>query len=142
MIVTRRRVHISAVLCAGAPPGFVYDAQDLNLRGLARALGGATAERSIEDRTFVIADLGNQIWGDPSALALGGSAFRRDTTAALGLGAVCARPLVIDDAGGMDRLAVRRVALLTLAYDARVLSQPYADAFLRDVKSRLERFQI
>jgi len=41
---------------------------------------------------------------------------------------------------GSGRLAVHRAALLTLAYDARVLSQYYADAFLRDVKSRIERF--
>jgi pyruvate dehydrogenase E2 component (dihydrolipoamide acetyltransferase) len=138
MVVTRRRVHISTVPRAGAPPAFVRDAQDLNLRGLARAFGGAAAEHSIQDCTFVIADLGDQLWGDP--WALGGSSFRRATAAALGLGAVRTRPLVIDDAGGTDRLAVRHVALLTLAYDARVFSQPYADAFLRDVKSRLERF--
>jgi pyruvate dehydrogenase E2 component (dihydrolipoamide acetyltransferase) len=133
MVVTRRRVHISTVPRAGAPPAFVRDAQDLNLRGLARAFGGAAAEHSFQDCTFVIADLGDQLWGDPSVLA-------RNTAAALGLGAVRTRPLVIDDAGGTDRLAVRHVALLTLAYDARVFSQPYADAFLRDVKSRLERF--
>ena len=57
----------------------------------------------------------------------------------LGLGAVHARPLVIAD-GGVDRLAVRHAALLTLAYDARVLDQYYADAFLSDIKRRLEQF--
>ena len=42
----------------------------------------------------------------------------------------------------MDRLAVRHTALLTLAYDARVLDQPYVDAFLCDVKRRLEQFRV
>ncbi len=132
MIVAPRRVHLAVVPCDGSPIQFVCDAQDLNLRGLARALGGAAAEHSIEDRTFTIADLGDQVWGDPAARACGGAA-------ALGIGVVRARPLVIDD-GGVDRLAVRHAALLTLAYDARVLDQCHADAFLRDIKYRLEQF--
>jgi pyruvate/2-oxoglutarate dehydrogenase complex dihydrolipoamide acyltransferase (E2) component len=37
---------------------------------------------------------------------------------------------------------VRPTALLTLAYDARMLDQCRADAFLRDVKRNLEHFQI
>jgi pyruvate dehydrogenase E2 component (dihydrolipoamide acetyltransferase) len=132
MIVVRRRVHLAVVPCDSSPIRFVCDAQDLSLRGLARGLGGAAAEHSIEDSTFTIADLGGQIWGDPAARAYGGAA-------ALGIGAVRARPLVIDDAG-VDRLAVRHAALLTLAYDARVMNQCYADAFLRDIKRRLEQF--
>jgi pyruvate/2-oxoglutarate dehydrogenase complex dihydrolipoamide acyltransferase (E2) component len=132
MIVARRRVQLAVVPCDGSPIRFVCDAQDLNLRGLARGLGGAAAEYSIEDRTFTIADLGHQVWGDPAALACGAAA-------ALGIGAVRARPLTIND-DGVDRLAVRHAALLTLAYDARVLDQCHADAFLRDIKRRLEQF--
>ncbi|MDQ2996686.1 MAG: 2-oxo acid dehydrogenase subunit E2 [Chloroflexota bacterium] len=134
MIVTRRRVHLAVVACDGASIRCVCDAQDLNLRGLARRIGGAAAEADSEARTFTIAELGDHVWGDPAALAGAG-------TAALGIGAVRACPLVIDD-DGMDRLAVRRAALLTLAYDARVLDQYQADAFLRDVKSRLEQFHV
>jgi pyruvate/2-oxoglutarate dehydrogenase complex dihydrolipoamide acyltransferase (E2) component len=131
MIVARRRVHL-ALVRAGTPPRYVRDAQDLNLRGLARALGGTTAEQNGEDYTFVIADLSDQVWGDPAALV-------RGQAAALGLGAVRACPWVIEN-GGVDRLAVRHAALLTLAFDARVLDQHHADAFLRDVKIRLEQF--
>jgi 2-oxoglutarate dehydrogenase E2 component (dihydrolipoamide succinyltransferase) len=131
MIVARRRVHLAVAQRAGAPPCFVPDAQDLNLRGFARALSGSADEPTSADCTFVIADLGEQPWGDPATLMYG-------SAAALGMGTVRARPLVIDD-GGVDRLAVRHAAWLTLAYDPRVLDQPYADAFLRDVKSRLER---
>jgi pyruvate/2-oxoglutarate dehydrogenase complex dihydrolipoamide acyltransferase (E2) component len=139
MIVTRRRVHLAVVPCDSAPIRCVYDAQDLNLRGLARALGGAATEHTIGDSTFTIADLGDHTWGDPAAWARGVGILIKGRAAALGIGAVRARPLVIDD-GGVDRLAVRQAALLTLAYDARVLDQCYADAFLRDVKSRLEQF--
>ena len=133
-IVTRRRVHLMAVPRGGSPATLIRDAQDLNLRGLARGLSGAgAAVASIsDDSTFTIADLGDQLWADPAALARGRSA-------ALGIGAVRARPLVLDD-GGVERLALRRVALLTLAYDVRALGQCHADAFLRDLKRRLERF--
>ena len=129
----RRRVHL-AIVPAAAPIQSICDAQDLSLRGLARGLGGAAVEHNIKERTFTIVDLGDHVWGEPAALA-GGRA------AALGIGAVRARPLVIDD-DGVERLAIRPAALLTLAYDARVLDQCYADAFLRDLKSRLEQFHM
>jgi pyruvate/2-oxoglutarate dehydrogenase complex dihydrolipoamide acyltransferase (E2) component len=141
MIVTQRRVHLAVVPCDSAPIRCVHDAQDLNLRGLARGLGGAATEHTIGDSTFTIVDLGDHTWGDPAAWASGVGILTKGRAAALGIGAVRARPLVIDD-GGVDRLAVRQAALLTLAYDARVLDQCYADAFLRDVKSRLERFML
>jgi pyruvate dehydrogenase E2 component (dihydrolipoamide acetyltransferase) len=134
VIVTPRRVHLAVVACPGAPIRLICDAQDLNLRGLARRLGGASIEQRIADHTFTIADLGDHVWGDPVARAGGGAA-------ALGIGAVRAIPLVIDD-DGVDRLAIRHAALLTLAYDARVLDQRHADAFLRDIKRRLEQFHI
>jgi pyruvate/2-oxoglutarate dehydrogenase complex dihydrolipoamide acyltransferase (E2) component len=132
MIVTRRRVHLAVAPCDGSPVRLICDAQDLNLRGLARGLGDVAAEQSSADRTFTIVDLGGQVWGDPSAFVGGGAA-------ALGVGAVRVRPLAIDD-GGVERLVVRHAALLTLAYDARVLGQCHADAFLRDIKRRLEQF--
>ncbi len=132
MIVVRRRVHLAVVPCDGSPICFICDAQDLNLRGLARGLGGVASAHCRADRTFTIVELGDHTWGDPAALACGGAA-------ALGIGAMRARPLVIDD-NGIDRLAVRHAARLTLAYDARVLDQCYADAFLCDIKHRLEQF--
>jgi pyruvate dehydrogenase E2 component (dihydrolipoamide acetyltransferase) len=133
-IIMRRRIHLLAVPRAGSRAILIRDAQDLNLRGLARGLSDASAAaaNTSDDSSFTIADLGDQLWVDPAALARGRSA-------ALGIGAVRARPLVLDD-GGVERLAVRRVALLTLAYDARTLDQCHADAFLRDLKRRLEHF--
>jgi pyruvate/2-oxoglutarate dehydrogenase complex dihydrolipoamide acyltransferase (E2) component len=134
VIVARRRVHLAVVPGDGSPAILIRDAQDLNLRGLARGLSrvAAAAANTSGDSTFTIADLGAQLWADPAALARGHSA-------ALGIGAVRAQPLVLDDEG-VDRLALRRVALLTLAYDARALDQCHADAFLRDLKRRLEDF--
>jgi pyruvate/2-oxoglutarate dehydrogenase complex dihydrolipoamide acyltransferase (E2) component len=135
VVVARRRVHLTVVPSAGAPARLVHDSQDLNLRGLARALGGRPADAANGDQasTFSIVDLGALAWGDPSALARGRSA-------ALGVGAVRLRPLVLDERG--ERLALHHAAVLTLAYDPRVLDQGHADAFLRDLKRRLEQFEL
>jgi pyruvate dehydrogenase E2 component (dihydrolipoamide acetyltransferase) len=134
VIIARRCVHLAVAPDGGTPTCLIPDAQDLNLRGLARALGSRLTDTTSGDRasTFTIAELGDQAWGDPSALARGRSA-------ALGVGAVRPRPLVLDD-GGIERLAMRHTTLLTLAYDPRVLDQSHADAFLRDLKRRLEQF--
>jgi len=131
-IVMRRRVHL-ALVAHNSTAFFIRDTQDLNLRGLARGFSGASVEHRSAQHTFAIVELGDHVWGDSAAFAGG--------TAALGIGAVRTHPLVIDDGGG-ERLAIRHAARLTLAYDARVLDQHYADAFLRDVKSRLEQFHL
>ena len=59
-------------------------------------------------------------------------------SATLGVVAVRPRPVVMSQ-GGADRVAVRPIARLVLAYDARVLGQCHADAFLNDVRASLER---
>jgi 2-oxoglutarate dehydrogenase E2 component (dihydrolipoamide succinyltransferase) len=133
-ILARRRVQLAIVPTEPQPVAIICDAQDLNLRGLARASAPLQAARStkIEDNTFTIADLGDRVWGDPSE-------FAQRQSAALGVGAIRRRPWVIADSG-VDRIVVRPVALLTLAYDTRILDQRQADAFLHDIKQRLERF--
>jgi 2-oxoglutarate dehydrogenase E2 component (dihydrolipoamide succinyltransferase) len=134
IIVAPRRVHLAIASGTGAPVRLVHNAQDLNLRGLARAFGSRPSHAANDDResTFTIVELSQQAWGDPSALARGRSA-------ALGVGAVRLRPLALGD-GRATRLAMRHTALMTLAYDPRVLDQGRADAFLRELKRRLEQF--
>jgi pyruvate/2-oxoglutarate dehydrogenase complex dihydrolipoamide acyltransferase (E2) component len=134
VIVSRRRIHLA--VNGDVPGSLVRDAQDLNLRGLARAIGrgwttGSSADRAA-DATFRIAFRNGSIWFDPLALW-------RPATAALGVGRVGLRPIVVADRG-VDRIAVRPTALLTLAYDARVLDQSHADAFLRDVQREIDLF--
>jgi pyruvate/2-oxoglutarate dehydrogenase complex dihydrolipoamide acyltransferase (E2) component len=134
-IVLRRRVHLA--VGGEMPEALVCDAQDLNLRGLARAIGRGDAARTPAQgslrATFRIASLAGSAWFD--ALIPG-----QPATAALGVGQVRPRPIVVAE-GGVDRIAVRPTALLTLAYDARVLDQCHADAFLRDVRRQLELFE-
>jgi pyruvate/2-oxoglutarate dehydrogenase complex dihydrolipoamide acyltransferase (E2) component len=132
-IQARRRIHLSLVP-NGSARRLIHDAQDLNLRGMARAIGHArhVDTGSAVEHSFSIVELGQQVWADPAPQAGGRSA-------ALGVGSVRPRPCVSAD-GLAERVVARPTTILTLAYDARVLDQCYADGFLRDVKQRLERF--
>jgi len=143
-IILRRRVHlgIAVALPDGLITPVVREAQDLNLRGLARAVAdmarrartGALRPDESSGATFTITNPG------AGALWFGTPIISQPQSAILGVGAVRQRPLVISEGDG-DRVVVRPTALLTLAYDARVLDQSHADAFLCDVKRKLEHFE-
>jgi 2-oxoisovalerate dehydrogenase E2 component (dihydrolipoyl transacylase) len=142
-IVLRRRIHlgVAVALPDGLITPIIREAQDLNLRGLARAVAdvarraraGALRPGEASGGTFTVTNPG------AGALWFGTPIIAQPQGAILGVGAVRKRPLVADE-GGVDRIVVRATALLTLAYDARVLDQCHADAFLRDVKRNLEHF--
>jgi pyruvate/2-oxoglutarate dehydrogenase complex dihydrolipoamide acyltransferase (E2) component len=144
-IVVRRRVHLGLAIAlpAGMAAPVIYDAQDLNLRGMARALADAIrrAEAGVprpgapEGGTFTISShTSGALWSStPPIFPL--------QSASLGVGVVRRRPLVIS-ANGADQVVVRPTAVLTLAYDARVLDQCGADAFLRDLQRNLAYFQV
>jgi 2-oxoglutarate dehydrogenase E2 component (dihydrolipoamide succinyltransferase) len=144
-IVVRGRVHLG--LAVALPHGLITpvirEAQDLNLRGIARAVAdaarraraGALRPGEASGGTFTITNPG------AGALWFGTPIIPQPQCAILGVGAVRPRPLVVSE-GGVDRVAVRPTTLLTLAYDARVLDQCRADDFLHDVKQRLEHFAI
>jgi len=129
-ILIRRRINLALV--AGARQVLVQDAQDLNIRGLARALQ-RPPEITSEQSTFTVVEYQAPIWWGMPALSARHSAT-------LGIGAARARPAIVTDHGN-DRVAMRRMLLLCLAYDARVLDQCHADAFLHDLKVRLEHFK-
>lgn len=130
-LILRRRVHL-ALVDAGGRRSLIRDAQYLSLRGIVRAQAAASSGAAPGDATFAVAELGaRQQWATPP--------LEPGRSAALGLGAALVRPVVVSS-GGADRVVARPTLLLTLAYDARVLGQCHADAFLGDVKRALEHF--
>jgi pyruvate/2-oxoglutarate dehydrogenase complex dihydrolipoamide acyltransferase (E2) component len=128
-IVVRRRVHLAVRRGDGAALS-IPDAQDLNLRGLARRLAGPPPGGGPPQATFTLAESAG--WAAAALPAPGQSAL-------LSLGEICKRPAVVG-AGGSERVAVRPIGLLSLAYDARVLDQPLADAYLAALRAGLEQF--
>lgn len=128
-IVLRRQIDLALLRDAGTV--IVHSAQDLNLRGLARALK-RPGESATDCSTFTIVEAHAPAWSMLPMLGLGQSAT-------LGVGAAQERAVVVVEQGA-ERIAMRRIAVLSLAYDARMFDQAYADAFLRDLKARLEMF--
>jgi 2-oxoisovalerate dehydrogenase E2 component (dihydrolipoyl transacylase) len=142
-IILRRRVHLglAVALADGLITPVIRNAQDLNLRGLARGIAdaarraraGALRPGEASGGTFALTNPG------AGALWFGTPIIAQPQSAILGVGAVRPHPHVLVDREA-DRVVVRPTALLTLSYDARILDQCHADAFLRDVKWRIERF--
>jgi pyruvate/2-oxoglutarate dehydrogenase complex dihydrolipoamide acyltransferase (E2) component len=144
-IILRRRIHlgVAVALPDGLITPVVREAQDLNLRGLARAVADVSRRARAQALEPGEASGGTFTITNPGAGALwfGTPIIPQPQSAILGVGAIGARPLVVS-VGDADRIVVRPATVLTLAYDARVLDQCHADAFLRDVKGRLEHFEV
>jgi pyruvate dehydrogenase E2 component (dihydrolipoamide acetyltransferase) len=125
-LILRSRIDLRVVRDDGRAT-VIPNAADLNVQGLARAIG--TGEQGIKpDPTFTLVAGGSR-W--EHALIDGSQ------SAALTVGAVERRPVVIEQ-DGRDEIAIRLVAVLTLAYDARAIMPHEADAFLQVVKEHLE----
>jgi pyruvate/2-oxoglutarate dehydrogenase complex dihydrolipoamide acyltransferase (E2) component len=137
-IVLRRRICFAVALSRtnGAHEmRLVRDAQDLNVRGIARVLGNARydAQNGVErDITFMI-DAANdaRYWS-------GNVPVTHSSSAVLSLGAIQMRPVVITTYG-IERVVTRPVGLLTLTFDARMIDLATANAFLAEVRYRLEQ---
>lgn len=145
-IVQRRRTHLGVVFAEQTAPqngrpsqrlAVVHDAGDLTLRGVARALQSAVEPGSGQNGQAsppeavpltLIGHNGATWWSGMLPIQAGQSAW-------LSVGATSAQPVVFD-----QRIVVRPTMLLTLSYDARLLDQSQADAFLCDVRKQLEHF--
>jgi len=132
-----RMATAAMVLVALAWIPVIKNAQDLNLLGIARAIGDL-AKRAREKKlmpddvqggTFTITNPGGYgtFHGTPI--------ISQPQAAILGVGNVEKRPVVVDDA-----IAIRPMAYLTLGYDHRVIDGAVADEFMSIVKKSLENW--
>lgn len=131
-IVLRGAVDLAVVQQAGAGRSYrrvVTRAAELNVQGLARALSVAAEQQA--SATFTLAETGTTHWSE-AAIPTGQAAI-------LNLGAIEQRPVVVTR-DGVDTIVIRPLALLALAYDARIIMSPHADAFLGAVKRQVEHF--
>jgi pyruvate/2-oxoglutarate dehydrogenase complex dihydrolipoamide acyltransferase (E2) component len=124
-VILARQVTLIYHTAGGAQ--LITGAQDLSLRGLVRACAraGGTAHAAA---TFAITCAGAWL----AQPAPHGAAW-------LALGSVQPRAVVRPEAGA-ERVVMRPLLLLALSYDARMIDQAYADAFLRDLAGRVEQF--
>jgi len=118
----------------------IHDAGDLNLGGMARKIADL-AERTRANKvspdelgggTFTLTNTGSRgaLFDTPI--------INQPQVGILGTGAVVKRPVVVDDPGLGEVIAVRSMVYLALTYDHRVVDGADAARFLVTVKQRLE----
>jgi pyruvate/2-oxoglutarate dehydrogenase complex dihydrolipoamide acyltransferase (E2) component len=112
-------------------PLIVPNAADLSLQGLARGLHQPLSVAGTTRPTFTISVATAAFWSEQPVTA--------GHTAILHIGATSLRPHVVEE-HGVDTIKLRPLNILTLSYDARIAAQHQADAFLTDIKQRLEHF--
>lgn len=140
-IIVRKRVHLG--IAQSRDDGcmlVVRDAQDLNVWGLTRTINALTRSQistSVDmcEATFTVAICGAQgHWFHAPTIGQHHSGL-------LSVGTLQQRPIVISSSAG-DQVVIRPIVMLALAYDARIIDQNDADAFLRTVRRKLENFRI
>jgi 2-oxoglutarate dehydrogenase E2 component (dihydrolipoamide succinyltransferase) len=143
-IVTRQFVNLGIAVALEEGKGLIVpvirNAQDLNLLGIARAIGDV-AQRAREKKllpddvqggTFTITNPGGfgTFHGTP--------VISQPQAAILGTYALVKRPWVIEDELGQDVIAIRPIMNITLTYDHRLVDGAYGAQFLHDLRERLE----
>jgi 2-oxoglutarate dehydrogenase E2 component (dihydrolipoamide succinyltransferase) len=147
-IVTRSYVNLGFAVELEDGKGLIVpvvkNAQDLNLLGLARAVTDV-AERArnkklspdeVQGGTFTITNPGGYgtFHGTP--------VISQPQAAILGTYAVVKRPWVVQDEHGQDVIAIRPIMNLTLTYDHRLVDGALAGRFLRDLRAKLEGWEL
>jgi 2-oxoglutarate dehydrogenase E2 component (dihydrolipoamide succinyltransferase) len=143
-IVTRPWVNVGIAVALEDGKGLIVpvirNAQDLNLLGVARAIGDL-AEKArtkklmpddVQGGTFTITNPGGfgTFHGTPI--------ISQPQAGILGTYALVKRPWVVQDELGQDVIAIRPLMNVTLTYDHRLVDGAYAGGFLRDLRARLE----
>lgn len=134
-------IGIAVALEQGLIVPVVRNASDKSLAGLAKAVDDlATRARNrqltpdeVQGGTFTITNHGvaGTLFGTPI--------INQPQAAILGTGLIQKRPVVVE-VDGIDTIAIKPMMYLSLSFDHRILDGATADAFLADVKRRLENF--
>ena len=118
----------------------IKDAGDLNLGGIARRINDValrTRESKINPDelsggTFTITNTGSRgaLFDTPI--------INQPQVAILGIGSIVKRPVVITEADGEEKIAIRSMVYLAISYDHRIVDGADAARFLGTLKERLE----
>jgi 2-oxoglutarate dehydrogenase E2 component (dihydrolipoamide succinyltransferase) len=110
-----------------------------NLRGLAHAIADLSSRvrarkikpDELSGGTFTITNPGNY------GALIGTPIINQPQVAILGVGQIKKQPIVLE-IDGTDVIAIRRIGLLSLSFDHRLIDGATADMFMRDLKNTLE----
>jgi pyruvate dehydrogenase E2 component (dihydrolipoamide acetyltransferase) len=147
-VVTRQYVNLGIAVALADGKGLIVPvvkhAEDLNLLGMARQIADM-AERArtkkllpddVQGGTFTITNPGGfgTFHGTPI--------ISQPQVGILGTYALVKRPWVVQDDLGQDVIAIRPIMNITLTYDHRLVDGAYAGQFLRDLRTRLEGWDV
>ena len=118
----------------------VKDAGDLNLGGIARRINDVALRTrdskinpdELSGGTFTITNTGSRgaLFDTPI--------INQPQVAILGIGSIVKRPVVITEADGEEKIAIRSMVYLAISYDHRIVDGADAARFLSTLKERLE----
>lgn len=143
-IAFKKDVHLGIAVDLG-DDGLIVpnipNAQDLNLRGIARAiddLAGRARKKKLKSDdirggTFTITNPGvfGSLFGTPI--------INQPEVAILGVGAVVKRPVVIETPQG-DVIGIKPMCIMALSFDHRVVDGATADRFMKDLRDELQNW--
>jgi len=145
-IVIKKYINLGIAVALEGGHGLIVpvvkNAEGLNLLGLARAIADV-AERSrnkkltpddVQGGTFTITNPGG--WG----AIIGTPIISQPQVAILDVEALVKRPVVVQDEGGQDVIAIRPMMNLCLSYDHRLVDGAYAAQFMKELRQNLETF--
>lgn len=143
-ITFKKDIHLGMAVAIDTPePGLmvpvIKSADQQNLRGLAHAitdLSSRVRARKIKPDelsggTFTITNPGNY------GAMIGMPVINQPQVAILGVGNIKKQACVLE-IDGTDVIAIRRMGLLSLSFDHRLIDGATADMFMRDLKQTLE----
>ena len=147
-IVTRNFVNLGIAVELAEGKGLIVpvirNAEGLNLLGLARGIAEIAAKArgkqlvpdDVQGGTFTITNPGGYgtFHGTP--------VISQPQSAILGTYALVKRPWVVEDENGNDAIAIKPMMNITLTYDHRLVDGALAGRFLRDLRERLETWDV
>ena len=120
----------------------IRNADQMNLRGIAHAI----ADLALRARTKKIKP--NELSGGTFTITnqnygaiIGTPIINQPQVAILGVGRIQKEPVVMD-VGGTDAIGIRKMGVLSLSFDHRLVDGATADLFMADVKKTLEGWSI
>lgn len=143
-IIFKKDIHLGIAVAIDQPePGLmvpvIKNADKQNLRGLAQSISDLSSRvrgrkikpDELSGGTFTITNPGNY------GAVIGTPIINQPQVAILGVGQIKKQPTVLD-MDGTDVIAIRRMGLLSLSFDHRLIDGATADIFMQDLKQTLE----
>jgi pyruvate dehydrogenase E2 component (dihydrolipoamide acetyltransferase) len=147
-VVFKKDVHLGIAVSISEPePGLmvpvIRNADQMNLRGIAHAIADLALRartkkikpNELSGGTFTITNPGNY------GAIIGTPIINQPQAAILGVGRIQKEPVVLD-IGGTDAIGIRKMGVLSLSFDHRLVDGATADLFMADVKKTLEGWTI